>query len=95
MTIRSPRPSGKPLKYHRLVSCKTLRRIRAFRPKPPREVCRSHLQLVQRRAPPWLDGISMLTREQVHFGNADQVIAGREALLREAWAAQPDRFVSE
>ena len=32
--------------------------------------------------------------EQVHFGNADQVIAGREAVLREAWAAHPDRFVS-
>ena len=31
-------------------------------------------------------GISMLTPEQVHFGNADQVIAGREAVLREAWA---------
>ena len=29
-------------------------------------------------------GISMLTPEQVHFGNADQVIAGREAVLREA-----------
>ena len=38
-------------------------------------------------------GISMLTPEQVHFGNADQVIAGREAVLREAWAAHPDRFV--
>ena len=39
-------------------------------------------------------GISMLTPEQVHFGNADQVIAGREAVLREARAAHPDRFVS-
>ena len=39
-------------------------------------------------------GISMLTPEQVHFGHADQVIAGREAVLREAWAAHPDRFVS-
>ena len=29
---------------------------------------------------------------QVHFLNADQVIAGREAVLREAWAAHPDRF---
>ncbi len=37
-------------------------------------------------------GISMLTPEQVHFGHADQVIAGREAVLREAWAAHPDRF---
>ena len=39
-------------------------------------------------------GISMLTPEQVHFGNADQVIAGRKSVLREAWAAHPDRFVS-
>ena len=35
-------------------------------------------------------GISMLTPEQVHFGNADQVIAGRKSVLREAWAAHPD-----
>ena len=50
------------------------------------------LPLVQRRAPPWwyLDA----DPEQVHFGHADQVIAGREAVLREAWAAHPDRFVS-
>ena len=39
-------------------------------------------------------GISMLTPEQVHFGHADQVIARREAVLSEAWAAHPDRFVS-
>ena len=39
-------------------------------------------------------GISMLTPEQVHFGHATQVIARREAVLREAWAAHPDRFVS-
>ena len=39
-------------------------------------------------------GISMLTPEQVHFGFADQVIARRKAVLREAWAAHPDRFVS-
>ena len=38
-------------------------------------------------------GISMLTPEQVHFGLADQVIARRKAVLREAWAAHPDRFV--
>ena len=31
--------------------------------------------------------ISMLTPAQVHFGNADQVIAGRKSVLREAWAA--------
>ena len=39
-------------------------------------------------------GISMLTPEQVHFGHADQVIARRKAVLREAWAAHPERFVS-
>ena len=38
-------------------------------------------------------GISMLTPEQVHFGRADQVIAGRKSVLREAWAAHPERFV--
>ena len=38
-------------------------------------------------------GISMLTPEQVHFGNADQAIAGRKSVLREAWAAHPERFV--
>ena len=38
-------------------------------------------------------GISMLTPEQVHFGHADQVIAGRKSVLREAWAAHPERFV--
>lgn len=39
-------------------------------------------------------GISMLTPYQVHFGLADQIIAGREAVLHEAWAAHPERFVS-
>ena len=34
----------------------------------------------------------MLTPEQVHFGNADQVIAGRKSVLREAWAAHPERL---
>ena len=32
-------------------------------------------------------GISMLTPEQVHFGNADQVIAGRKSVLREVHPA--------
>ena len=36
----------------------------------------------------------MLTPEQVHFGRADQVLSRREAVLREAWAAHPERFVS-
>ena len=35
-------------------------------------------------------GISMLTPEQVHFGNADQVIAGRKSVLREAWPLIPN-----
>ena len=39
-------------------------------------------------------GISMLTPEQVHFGHADEVIARRKVVLREAWAAHPERFVS-
>lgn len=39
-------------------------------------------------------GISMLTPEQVHFGLAEEVIARRQAVLSEAWAARPERFVS-
>ena len=39
-------------------------------------------------------GISMLTPEQLHFGLADEIMARREAVLRAAWAAHPDRFVS-
>jgi putative transposase len=39
-------------------------------------------------------GIAMLTPEQVHFGQADQVIAQRKAVLNKAWAANPERFVS-
>jgi putative transposase len=39
-------------------------------------------------------GISMLTPEQVHFGQAGDIIARREAVLREAWTAHPERFVS-
>ena len=35
----------------------------------------------------------MLTPEQVHFGNADRH-RRQGAVLREAWAAHPDRFVS-
>ena len=46
------------------------------------------VELVQCRAPSLV-----LTPEQVHFGNADQVIAGRKSVLREAWAAHPERFV--
>ena len=39
-------------------------------------------------------GISMLTPEQVHFGRAGEILTRREAVLREAWAAHPERFVS-
>jgi len=39
-------------------------------------------------------GISMLTPEQVHFGRANEILAQREAVLRAAWAARPERFVS-
>jgi len=39
-------------------------------------------------------GISMLTPEQVHFGQAAEILAQRKAVLREAWAAHPERFVS-
>ena len=38
-------------------------------------------------------GISMLTPEQVHFGRANEILAQREAVLRAAWAAHPERFV--
>jgi putative transposase len=39
-------------------------------------------------------GISMLTPEQVHFGHADEIISRRKAVLRDAWADHPERFVS-
>jgi putative transposase len=38
-------------------------------------------------------GISMLTPEQVHFGQADQVIARRTTVLNTAWTTHPERFV--
>ena len=38
-------------------------------------------------------GISMLTPDQVYFGNADQVIAQRKAVLDKAFTAHPGRFV--
>ena len=39
-------------------------------------------------------GISMLTPEQVYSGQADQIMARRKAVLHNAWAANPERFVS-
>jgi putative transposase len=36
----------------------------------------------------------MLTPEQVHFGQAEWIIPRREAVLSEAWAVHPERFVS-
>ncbi len=38
-------------------------------------------------------GISMLTPEQVHCGQADDVIAHRTTVLNTAWTTHPDRFV--
>ena len=38
-------------------------------------------------------GISMLTPEQVHFGQAEQIIARRRAVLSDAFQAHPERFV--
>jgi putative transposase len=37
-------------------------------------------------------GISMLTPEQVHLGQADEIIAQRQAVLQRAWEAHPERF---
>ena len=39
-------------------------------------------------------GISMMTPEQVQFGRANEILAQRDAVLRAAWAARPERFVS-
>ncbi len=39
-------------------------------------------------------GIAMLTPEQVHFGRANEILSRREEVLRDAWAAHPERFVS-
>lgn len=36
----------------------------------------------------------MLTPEQVHFGRGKEIIAKRRSVLRDAWAAHPERFVS-
>ncbi len=38
-------------------------------------------------------GIAMLTPETVHYGRAEQVIAARAAVLDQAYAAHPERFV--
>ncbi len=35
----------------------------------------------------------MLTPEQVHFGQADDVIARRTAVLNTAWTTHSERFV--
>lgn len=39
-------------------------------------------------------GIAMMTPEQVHFGRTAPILAGRTDVLRKAWAAHPERFVS-
>jgi putative transposase len=38
-------------------------------------------------------GIGLLTPADVHFGRAEQVIAARQAVLGDAYAAHPERFV--
>lgn len=38
-------------------------------------------------------GIAMLTPAQLHYGEADEVLAARQAVLDAAWAAHPERFV--
>ena len=87
MTIRSPRPSSRPLKYHPSFPGRFEDQGQA------KTFCRSFFRWYN--AEHRHGGISMLTPEQVHFGNADQVIAGREAVLREAWAAHLLKEVGE
>ena len=38
-------------------------------------------------------GISLLTPSSLHFGQADEIIAGRRKTLQEAWRNNPERFV--
>jgi len=38
-------------------------------------------------------GIALLTPADVHFGRASEIIAARQAVLDEAYAAHPERFV--
>ena len=38
-------------------------------------------------------GISMLTPEVVHYGQAEEVLTARKGVLRAAYAAHPERFV--
>jgi putative transposase len=38
-------------------------------------------------------GIGLLTPADVHFGRAEQVIVARQAVLGDAYAAYPERFV--
>ena len=40
-------------------------------------------------------GISLLTPEMVHFGNADQVLQERQRVLRGAYKTHPERFVNK
>ena len=83
MTTRFPRPSSKPW-YHPSFPGRFGDQGQA------KTFCRSFFRWYN--AEHRHGGISMLT-EEVHFGNADQVIAGRKSVLREAWAAHPERFV--
>lgn len=38
-------------------------------------------------------GLGMLTPESVHYGNAEEIIAGRKQVLRRAYLEHPERFV--
>jgi len=40
-------------------------------------------------------GLGLLTPATVHHGNADEVLAGRQTVLNAAYAAHPERFVSQ
>jgi len=40
-------------------------------------------------------GLGLLTPAVVHFGRADRVLAGRQAVLTAAYAAHPERFVAK
>lgn len=65
---------------------------------PARFRDQDHAQAYCRQFFPWYNdehhhgGIAMLTPEQVHFGQAQEVIARRQAVLDAAFLAHPERF---
>src|SRR3546814_16643058 len=40
-------------------------------------------------------GIGLMTPDQVHYGQADEVYAARQAILDKAFRANPERFVNQ